>query len=224
MEENKINTLNTVAYKCPVCGSIEFDQFCLFDVWGKKKHTISCRCKKSSIIFFIKSGNKCVINVPCIACNEKHVFIREIKELWANNLIKLSCPYSGIDICFIGSDEKVRSSVDLYEMRMDVLMNDIGYEDYFVNNTVMLNTIDRIHDIAEKGNLICECGSIDIDLQMYYDRVELFCNKCKITEVIKAATNQDLKITLSRDSIVLCQDSFLNYSKAHASKEVLTQK
>jgi hypothetical protein len=218
MAENKINTLNTVAFKCPVCGSVEFNQFYLFDLWGKKRLVVPCGCKKGFVKITLKSDNKCLITVPCIACNEKHLFIRDIRELWSDRMLKLTCQHSGMDICFIGQDEIVRSSVDIYEMRMDILMNDIGYEDYFVNNTVMLNTIDRIHDIAEKGNLICECGSIDIELQMYYDRVELFCNKCHANGTIKAATNQDLKPTLRRESIVLCQDSAVPYKDLQIGK------
>ena len=124
--------------------------------------------------------------------------------MWIEEIMSFKCPKTDIELCFVGNDDMVRQSVDMYEIKMDLLMNDIGYEDYFFNNTVMLETIDKIHDIAEKAGLYCECGSKDIDLQMFSDRIELVCKKCFAHEMVMARTNKDLKQTLKRDSITLC--------------------
>lgn len=203
-----IDNLSTVAYKCPVCGSIEFNYISIFDFSGKKGYTVSCSCNKGFVKIITKSNKKCMISMPCIACNGMHYYTLEFATLWTERISTFTCPNTGIELCFIGNDDVVRKSVDQYELQMDLLMNDIGYDDYFVNNTVMLDTIDRIHDIAEKGNLFCQCGNDDIDLQMYSDRVELVCQKCRTYEVIKASSNQDLKATLSKECIILCHDYY----------------
>ncbi len=203
-----INKNSTIAYKCPVCGSIEFDDVSIFDFSGKREHTITCGCKDSSVNLTMKRNKQCTIAVPCIACSETHAFTIPTNALWNNNIMSFSCPNTGMGLCFIGKDDIVRTSVDDYEIQMDLLLNDIGYDDDFLNNTVMLNTIDRIHDIAGKGNLLCQCGSHDIELEVLYDCVALMCNKCQTCEVINARTNKDLKETQERESIILCHDSY----------------
>ncbi len=155
-----INRSSTIAYKCPVCGSIEFDDISIFDFSGKKEYTLMCGCEDSSVSLTMKRNKQCAITVPCIACNEIHMFTIPTNALWNNNIMNFSCPNTGVELCFIGKDDIVRTSVDDYEIQMDSLLNDIGYDDDFLNNTVMLNTIDRIHDIAGKGNLLCQCGSL----------------------------------------------------------------
>lgn len=203
-----IDKINTVAYKCPVCGSIEFNNVSVFDFSGKRSYTIMCSCKKGFVKIRPKTQQKCTVTMPCIACNKVHSYTLSFKAFWTKKPITFHCPSTGMDLCFAGRDDDVRQLVDVYELEMDLLMNDIGYDDYFVNNTVMLNTIDKIHDIAEKGNLLCQCGSADIDLEMYSHQVELRCNKCSMTEMIKASTNHDLKVTLNKKSIILCQEYY----------------
>ncbi|MDK2798797.1 MAG: hypothetical protein PWP27_334 [Clostridiales bacterium] len=203
-----VNWLNTIAYKCPVCGSIEFNNISIFDFSGEKEYTVHCSCGKAFVKIITQSRQKCTISIPCIACNHMHAYTVNFKALWTKRIINFKCTKTNIELCFIGDDDIVRQKVDQYEMQMDKLMNDIGYDDYFKNSTVMLDTIDKIHDIAEKGNLFCECGNHDIDLQIFGDRVELICTKCRSYEMIKACTNQDLKHTFKRNSIILCHDRY----------------
>ncbi len=212
-----IDRVNTVAYKCPVCGSIEFNSVSVFDFSGRRSYTIKCSCKKGFVKIIPKAQQKCTVTMPCIACNKVHLYTLPFKAFWTKKPITFHCPGTGMELCFIGNDDDVRKLVDVYELEMDLLMNNIGYDDYFVNNTVMLSTIDKIHDIAEKDNLLCQCGSHDIDLEMYSDQVELRCNRCRMTEIIKASTNHDLKLTLGKNSIILCQDY---YEIAHAGQNV----
>lgn len=153
-----------------------------------------------------KRNKSLLLTIPCFACNEVHTYALRDKALWSEHVSVLKCPNTKMELCFMGKDDGVRKSVDNYEMQMDILMNEIGYDDYFINNTVMLNTVDKIHDIAERGNLLCQCGSREISMEMFYDRVELICNKCFLKTTIKACTNHDLKDTLKKDSIILCDD------------------
>ncbi|MGE4282134.1 MAG: hypothetical protein AB7G87_00275 [Clostridia bacterium] len=197
---------STIAYKCPVCGSIEFHNISLFDFSGKKEHTIECNCKRSFVKISIKKDGLCTLSVPCIACNVIHTYTVKFKELWLKRIMHFKCAKNKLELCYFGNDSAVRQAVDSYEMRMDKLMEDIGYDDNFANSAVMLRTIDKIHDVAERQNLFCQCGSQDIDLQILYDRVELMCNKCFTYEIIRACTNQDLKLTLQRNSIILSED------------------
>ncbi|NLY42651.1 MAG: hypothetical protein GX066_01495 [Clostridiaceae bacterium] len=203
-----VRCLNTIAYKCPVCGSVEFNDISVFDFFNGKEYAIKCSCGRSAVKIITKVNKKCHIIVPCIACGCNHTYVLDLKVLLAKGILVFECANTNMELLFIGKDEEVRQSVDRYEMKMEKILSDIGYEDSFANSAVMLRTIDIIHDIAEKGDLLCQCGSRDIDLQILYDKVQLSCNKCFAYEFINACTNQDLKQTLCRGSIVLCRDTY----------------
>lgn len=208
-----LNWFNTIAYKCPACGAIEFHNISLFDFSGKKEYTLPCMCGASLVKLITKDNRLCNILIPCIACNTVHTYTINFKDLWTKRIMCFKCTKTKIELCFIGCDDAVRKAVDLYEIEMDKLMEDIGYDNGFANSVVMLHTVDRIHDIAEKNNLLCQCGNYDINLRILYDSVELTCNKCFACETIKACTNQDLKLTLKRDSIIISDDICKKYLK-----------
>ena len=50
----------------------------------------------------------------------------------------------------------------------------------------MLDSLNLIHDIAERGNLFCECGNDDIELLLLSDRIYLRCNLCPGNKIIYA--------------------------------------
>jgi hypothetical protein len=76
-------------------------------------------------------------------------------------------------LCFIGADEEVRKRIDSLEKKFDELIDLFGYDKYFLNTQVMLDALNKIHDIAESGNLYCECGSNEVELLLYEDKINL---------------------------------------------------
>jgi hypothetical protein len=120
-----------------------------------------------------------------------------------NDISVFSCPRTGMQICFTGSDTDVRAKVDNLERELDELMNMFGYDNYFKNTRVMFDALNKIHDIAEQGNLLCNCGSSDVDLILQPDSIHLKCKKCSRSMVIYAATNEDLKNVLLMQQIQL---------------------
>jgi hypothetical protein len=98
--------------------------------------------------------------------------------------------------------------VDDLEKEFDELMDTYGYESYFRNTRVMIDTLDRIHDNALAGNIICECGDADIDLVLLSDCILLKCGRCGGSKKIPAAKNSDLKDMLAMNQILLAKDTY----------------
>jgi hypothetical protein len=146
------------------------------------------------------------IKLPCIGCGDEHIFIFSRKKVLSGGVCILYCPEKGIPQCVIGRDELVRKKVDCLEQELDELIDMFGYDSYFKNTQVMLDSLNRIHDIAEQGNLLCECGNDDIELILLSDRIYLKCRKCPGNIVISAATNEDLKDTLAKQYVLLSQE------------------
>lgn len=151
------------------------------------------------------------INVPCIGCGEDHRIKVHIKSIINNGLQFFFCDNTGIQYCFIGKDDDVKNMVDNYEKELDCIADCLGYDNYFKNSHVMLDTLIKLNDMAEQGNLLCECGSADIDISLLSDRIYLRCRNCPGEGVIYASSNKDLGDILLKKRMLLSRqfDSIL---------------
>lgn len=196
----------TFAYKCPSCGAFEFSNISIFDLNGSGEHETICSCgNKTGIVGFGKK-TRGVIRMACIGCGRWHNYKFDISSLIGNRIIECKCPQTGIYLGFLGEDREVRERIDQLEEELDRLISMFGYENYFKNTQVMLQTLNKIHDIAEKGNLFCECGSSDVELVLFSDMIKLKCKKCPGIRIICAGNNMDLKSTLKAQNIFLSSE------------------
>ncbi len=202
-----IDTSVTIAYKCTTCGSFEFFNISLFTLLYKKNCNLSCRCKKSCVTIKQEGENSFLISIPCIGCGNEHTYLLSKKNIVKGGPVGFNCPETGMQICFAGRDDAVRKKVDNLEKEFDELMDTYGYESYFSNTQVMFDTLNRIHDIALKGNLYCECGSVNIELVLLSDCILLKCAKCSGNKKIPAALNKDLKEVLTKSQIIVTEEA-----------------
>jgi hypothetical protein len=201
-----IDTVITIAYKCPLCGSFKFFNISLFVLQQKKEFHLKCRCKKSNLVVMENGSKAFEIRTPCIGCGYEHIYNLDRKEFLNKEISVFHCPSTGMQQCFVGRDEAVRKKVDSVERELDELMDMFGYDNYFDNTQVMFDSLNRIHDIAEQGNLYCECGSSDVELILLPNKICLKCNKCSGSRIIQAASNEDLKDILIRQQILLLKE------------------
>lgn len=200
-----IDTGATLAYKCASCGSFEFFNISLFTFLDKKGSVFNCRCRKSSINIQREGEGGYLVKIPCIGCGSEHIYMLGRRDLLQKELNTFNCPETGMQLCFFGRDAAVRKKVDSLEEEYDELMDMFGYESYFKNTQVMFDSLNRIHDIAEQGNLSCECGSARIELVLLSDRILLKCARCNAGKIIYAATNEDLKELLMLQDILVSE-------------------
>lgn len=198
-----INTDITIAYKCFSCGTFNFKNVNLFKLFPREKITFGCSCKNSKMEIIRTGKSDYRLTVPCIGCGTEHSQNISREMLLNNNILTYTCPLTSIKYCFIGKDKAVREFIDNFEKELDGMIDGLGFDSYFENTRVMLDTLNRIHDIAERGRLCCECGCEDIIVSMHRKGIILKCSQCTGGKFIPAATNNDLKKTLLRDKIIL---------------------
>jgi hypothetical protein len=209
----------TIAYKCTFCGSFRFINISLFTFLYKKSCSLPCDCKKSRIAIKREGENYYLFSIPCIGCGCEHTYLVKRKNILSGRTETVNCPATGMQICFIGKDEAVRKKIDSLEKEFDKLMDTYGYESYFRNTRVMLDTLNRLHDIAISGNLYCGCGSSDIELALFSDSVLLICCKCGGKKRIPAVKNDDLKEILTKNMIMITEDAF-QYNAENAESRI----
>lgn len=202
-----ITTDVTIAYKCSACGSFEFFNISVFNALHAKELELSCRCLKSRIVMARENSKSLKAKIPCIGCGSEHLYVFNRKILYSD-INTFYCPLTKMELCFIGKDKSVRRKVDMLEQKLDELIDMFGYESYFKNTRVMFDALNKIHDVAEEGNLYCECGNRDIELVLLPDRIKLDCKLCSGNTIIMAASNEDLKDILTREKIILAREYF----------------
>ena len=193
----------TIAYKCFSCGTFDFTKVNLFKLFLYENIKSCCKCGNAILKIEKTNRNDFRLMVPCIGCGTEHQHLIARESLLCNNVTIFTCPTTGIKNCFIGKDDAVRKFIDRFEKELDGIIDGLGYDSYFENPQVMLDTLNKIHDIAETGNLRCGCGSDQIIVSMLQRGIALKCIKCYRDRFIPASTNNDLKKILQREKITL---------------------
>jgi len=201
-----IGTSKTIAYKCSSCGTFQFINISLFEMAYKKEICFNCRCNGSSLVIARENPMSYRIIIPCIGCGADHIYLLSRKKFISSEVNVLNCPKTGMQQCFIGNDRDVRQKIDNLEKEFDELIDMFGYDNYFINTQVMFDTVNIIHDIAEEGNLSCECGNNDIELLLLSDKIYLRCKRCLANKTIFASSNEHLKNNLQIKQIVLLNE------------------
>ncbi|MEG6617439.1 hypothetical protein V6C27_13585 [Peptococcaceae bacterium 1198_IL3148] len=203
-----IATSTVLAMRCPECGKLQFNKLSLFSFSGRRMLEIKCSCG-STLLEISKSKNGSYrLQLPCVICEIKHQRIISGARLWSPEVINLYCQETGIELGHLGPEEKVREAIMSYDYDLETLIDQFAGEDYFNNSHIMYQVINRLHDIAEKSGLYCQCGNDQIELEIFPDRVELQCKECNSVNIIYAETEDDLEVIQRTDFIELTQHGF----------------
>ncbi len=213
-----VATEAVLAMRCPSCGKLDFHTISRFAFAGISSYKITCTCGTPKLIIGTKNRKQYWIQVPCILCETNHLSYYKAHQLWSDEVIYFYCIDTKVELGFMGPDEKVRAVVNNYDHNLESLVNDLGYDDYFFNPEIMFEVLNCLHDIAEEGFLYCECGSYQIEINIFPDRVELQCKDCKTVSVVYAENEEDLNEVKGVKKIELVQNGFKSLDNLKKNK------
>lgn len=168
----------TVAYICPGCGETAFGEFSLFGFSGERGISVKCGCGKSQLKIVPKTKTQYAVLLPCIMCDETHVFHVPLNDFMRQECIDLSCPDILIGLAYIGKKSAVTAAVKENDAYLKEVVTACGLEHTGKNGITMLKALDKIQELSEDGNLTCECGSNMIDVDVLEDALILECCTC----------------------------------------------
>lgn len=201
------------AMRCPVCGRLEVDQINIFQLSGNRKHTIYCECGSEKAIISRKGSSYLVMDYYCIICDYKHSIVIPKEKFWTKNHLNiLGCLETDLSLGYYGPYKLIKEELESQQRDLASLADELGFDD-FIDPELMLEVLDYLHDSAANSNLYCECGSHDINIELFSDKVELTCNNCQASLIIPAAYREDLVRLKMSDEIVL---SFSPESTIHS--------
>lgn len=178
----------TVAYRCPECGSSVMSMIGIFALTADMIK-LKCPCGGSELELIYTKDKKVRINVPCLFCPTPHSYLISSQLFFDRDLFTLPCNYSGVDICFIGKQDKVQEAMDKTEKELLDMMGDTGFdslsdvrgENLELTDPQVLDIVMYVvRELADEGAIECGCkdGEGEYNVEIHDTHVALSCSKC----------------------------------------------
>lgn len=206
----------TIAYRCPHCGSGVLSAVNPFNIRADMIK-LKCECGKSEMTMIFKKDGKVQLSVPCMLCPKPHNFSVSDNLFFSKDLFLLPCPYSDINICFMGESNKVKAELSKTELELlDMLeKNGIegGFEAIHKNDSEAILPDPQIYDIImfvlheleEEGEIHCRCengqGEYEAEILDYGIRVR--CRVCGAERTLPTDSLMTANAFLNADSLYL---------------------
>lgn len=205
-----------IAYRCPECASS------IFGIVGKfalsaNMLRLKCSCDKPSALDInITNDGKIRLSVPCLFCKQNHNYVVSEDVFFDREKFLLNCPYTGMDIAFIGDEEGINKELKRTEEEITRLMasfeaeelsdiqpEEMG-EDEILPDPAVYDTLRFVvKDLEEEGKISCLCENGKYDLRFTDDGVQVYCENCGATYLFKATTPTLAEEYLNVDSLKL---------------------
>jgi hypothetical protein len=207
---SNLNTVSekscVVASRCPECGAIIADRVNIFNLAGGQ-HNIKCKiCGKSSLSISMSADGKIRLSVPCLLCPHPHPYTLGTTAFFTRDLFLLQCSYSGLDICFIGTEEKVDEALRLSAKQLKELFDEQKSEEEsknFLDSEVMQEVMYSVEELAITNRIRCDCGEPNLAIVVDYDKVHISCKDCSCKATLFASEKSDIEKVAAIKRLVL---------------------
>jgi len=192
----------TIAYRCPACGGVTKGIVGIFSLSGDM-FKLKCSCGNSHMTV-LKENDQLRLIVPCVSCPQPHQYVLSKNVFFNSDSFILSCSICGIDICFMGKDEKVSEAVEYSNNEIVKMLGDYSLSQLKTNEEKeesvdpMIAEIVRfvVVDLHEEGKIHCGCenndGDYKIDILENYVSIKCQkCNRCSLIRVDNTISAQD---------------------------------
>ena len=214
-----------LAYRCPRCGHMVFSVVGIFSLTGDMIKLKCGECGQSELTAVYTPDRKVKMTVPCFICPDPHVFTISVSGFFKGDLMRLACPYSGVDICLVGDAPVVWEAAKKADKEFVQLLKEAGVEDFgdFVeakemDDHVHSETIadpeyqSAVHltlcELEAEGNISCKCGRACGKYEFKFvgsklDSLLIYCEKCSAATSLPITDRMALEEFVTIDKITL---------------------
>ena len=207
----------TVSYRCPDCGSWVSGLAGMFSLSADMLR-LKCPCGSNDELTLVYTRDKKLrFSVPCFICPKPHNFTVSQQVFFERELFALPCPYSGVDICYLGKREAVEAAQIEADNELRELMSDsdAGFSDVsdarraaegVLSDPQILEIVNFvIRDLDETGAKHCRCpqdeGVYTVDVTD--DGICVSCSRCGAKTVIPVTSTISAQAFLNCESLEL---------------------
>ena len=179
----------TLAYRCPHCGSAVTSLVGVFSL-SADMIRMKCPCGESDLSVVYTKDKKVRLSVPCFLCPKPHTFTLSSQLFFETDLMAFPCPYSGINIAFVGHEEKVAQAFaeadrELREIPQEEQFSSLSESRHdrsrmFSDPQIMDIIMYVIHELSAEGEIRCKCpdGHGHYAVDVLDDCVKITCEDC----------------------------------------------
>ncbi len=198
----------TVAYRCPECGGGVISLVGLFTL-SADMIKLKCSCHESDMqIVYRREENQMRLSIPCIFCRKPHTYNVSSNMFFSKDVFLLPCPYSDINIGFVGEENMVKAELARTELELLDMLEENGIDDFKslhgdeedMSDPQVMDVIAYIvRELDAEGKIYCSCfpdgreplpdGELDREDSDYSiavndTGVEISCAKCGAKKII----------------------------------------
>ncbi|MBE6530922.1 MAG: hypothetical protein E7679_02365 [Ruminococcaceae bacterium] len=208
----------TVAYRCPHCGAGVMSVVGLFSLTADMIK-LKCTCGQSEMSIVYSKDGKVRLNVPCILCPNPHSFTVNSSVFFNNDLFLLPCPYSDINICMTGEQNKVKAELARTELELLDMLQENGLDNFDIFHGEQTLTDPQIldiilfviNDLDAEGKIYCKCKTDpsaegaegNYEVEMTPEGIKVSCKNCGAQKTIPSNSLINAHEFLNCDSLTL---------------------
>jgi|SRR6056297_59145 len=192
-----------LALCCHKCGRLEKTKINIFELRNGHFLNLKCSCGCAKARIKKKGENHLQFEYNCVLCDGHHRRLFDQKKFWSFHYIdQIKCLETGLEIGFYGPSDLIDDELNKQKNELEIMADELGLNDY-QKPELLLEVFNIVHDRATLSKLYCECGSDDIDVKLYFNKIELKCRNCGSTLNIFAETEEQLNEIKNKDKIII---------------------
>ncbi len=207
------NKQTMIAYRCTYCGSVIWTN--ISESMLDKPFKLPCvECKKSTLELEKTPDAKIKLTVPCLMCPHPHPYTISEEMFFSRSVYTFPCSFTGLDICFIGTDEDaVDEEIDATAALIREMISDEDASNdsdkrknagmMVADTSVMREVLFAIGKLDEEKKISCKCGSKAVKVLIDYDKANVVCKVCANSTHIPARTRFDANNAIDLDEIFI---------------------
>ena len=206
----------TIAYRCPDCLSLVKGLLGDF-IPAAGMLRLKCPCGKSHLQAIpTPDKEKIRFEVPCLFCRQDHHFTVSRNVVFGERLFLLNCPYTNMDIGFLGSEEEVDRAGENQLQEISKLAGMLGVErlqDLTPEEAESEGALPdaAVHDIIRfvvkemeaDGAITCPCHSGSYETAMTENGILVYCTACGASHLFPANSVSDAEAFLHCETLEL---------------------
>lgn len=202
----------TVAYRCPECGASVMSMVGIFALTADMIR-LKCPCGGSEMEIVYTKDRKVRLNVPCFLCPTPHSYMISSTMFFDKDIFRLPCSYSGVDICFIGKQDRVQKAMEDSEKELLEMLGDTTFEQLTASRGENLELADPqiadivmyvVRELADEGAIRCNCPDEgDYEVEIHDEFIRIKCRQCGAKKDISVQSTLQAQEFLESDELVL---------------------
>ncbi len=197
----------SVALYCQHCGKIEIHDISYFDA-NSGMQMLKCSCRHIKAKLMRTGSHQFGLQIPCSACGYLHEARFSRRSLMKTKLEAIHCAQDNFELGYAGRREAIKEFL-AYNRREFDTMNMACSGEEIEKQVILLEVLNKLHDIAESDGVVCACGQPELDADIVGDSVVIECQHCGRFQLLPAKTEEDLQRMNALNKIELIGGRFL---------------